>query len=94
MLLRVFGPLTVGRRGYKLAKFRRDPRIRRTMDRTWATTRPDRRTLDRTFYSNPAHWDRTSALFEPPIRRIKIGHFSEMPGGLIGVVRDEFREFQ
>ncbi|KAI5888046.1 uncharacterized protein SCHCODRAFT_02078640 [Schizophyllum commune H4-8] len=41
--------LMLGWRGSKLAKFRRDPRVRRTMDRTSATTRPDRRILDRTY---------------------------------------------
>ena len=34
------------------------------------------------FCLNPAHWDQTSAPFGPSIRRIKIGHFGEMPGGL------------
>ena len=38
----------MARRGSKLAKSRHDPRIRRTMDRTWATTALDRRISDRT----------------------------------------------
>ena len=37
------------------------------------------------FCLNPAHWDRTSAHFGPVIRRIKIGHFGEMSGGLTGL---------